>query len=203
MEPGAARHGGPMTLSTGSGAGTGQAGDSRSTKVLLVGMPGCGKSAVAPLLAPRLGWGYVDTDAQIERVAGLTVAGIFARHGEAAFRAQEKRCLQWVMGVPDPVIVAVGGGAVLDAENRRLMQEGGIVIWLRASVPTLVSRLKTGAGRPLLEGEPDLAAALSRLDSQRRPLYEEVASVTLDVDDGDADKIVDRVLRALGRVGRR
>jgi len=172
------------------------------TKVLLVGMPGCGKSSVAPLLAPRLGWGFVDTDAQLEKMAGLTVAGIFARHGESAFRTQETRCIKWVLEVPDPVIVAVGGGAVLDPENRRMMKEGSIVIWLRATIPTLVSRLGSGTGRPLLEGG-DIRSVVTRLEAERSPLYQEVATVTIDVDDGDVDKIVDRVLRALGRVGRR
>ncbi len=171
-------------------------------KVLLVGMPGSGKSSVAPLLAPRLGWGYVDTDAQIEKMAGLSVAGIFARHGEEYFRAQETRCLRWVLGVQEAVIVAVGGGAVVDPENRRLMREGGIVVWLRAAVPTLVARIGTGAGRPLL-ADGDLRTSMANLDAARRSLYQEIATVTLDVDDGDVDKVVDRVLRSLGRVGRR
>jgi shikimate kinase len=192
--------GGPTVASVGVPV---PAGARHAPKVLLVGMPGCGKSSVAPLLAPRLGWGYVDTDAQIERVSGLTVRGFFARHGEAAFRAQEARCLAWVLGLEEPVIVAVGGGAVVDPENRRMMKERGIVIWLRATVPTLVAHLKTGAGRPLLEDAPDLRTALAQLDAERRPLYQEVATVTIDVDDGDADKVADRVLRALGRVGRR
>lgn len=174
----------------------------RSAKVYLVGLPGTGKSSVAPLLAPRLGWGFVDTDAQIERVSGLSVAGFFARHGEQAFRIQESRCVKWVAQVPDPIIVAVGGGAVLELENRVLMAETGIVIWFRATVETLAMRLsKDSSARPLL-AQGDLRTNLKNLLAERGPYYQEIATLTIDVDDGDCDRITDRVLRALGRVGR-
>ena len=196
--PGVPRPGSPQ----GSQEVQGGQPSSKAAKVFLVGMPGTGKSSVAPLLAPRLGWGYVDSDAQIEKVSGLSIPGFFARHGEQAFRIQEARCIKWVSGLSDPLIVAVGGGAVLDLENRILMKENGIIIWFRAALDTLVARLSSQvATRPLI-GEGDIRSNLKNLEAVRAPLYQEIATLTIDVDDGDIDKVTDRVLRALGRVGK-
>lgn len=155
-------------------------------RVFLVGMMGAGKSATAKLLAARLGWAKADTDEMVERGAGMTVAALFRRKGEEAFRAAESGAIEQVGQIPGPVAVSVGGGAVLRAENRALMKASGTVVWLRARPRTLAARVGRGDGRPLLaaasrEGGP--VAALERLMVERAHLYQEVADVVIDVDD--------------------
>src|SRR5207247_805604 len=102
------------------------------------------------------------------------------REGEAAFRAEEKRALAEATSTDGPVVVSVAGGAVLDPDNRRVLKEAGLVVWLRADPETLAGRVGSGEGRPLLGDDPK--AALTKLDEERRSLYEELADVVVDVD---------------------
>jgi shikimate kinase len=165
-------------------------------RILLVGMMGAGKTTVGQALARRLGAAYFDSDRQVERRTGLTVPEIFAARGEAAFRAEEREALVEALGSEGPVVVSVAGGAVLDADNRRMLRQGGTVVWLRADVETLAARVGAGAGRPLLGGDP--AAALAQLYEVRRPVYAEVADVVVDVDELTPDEAVERILAATG-----
>ncbi len=169
------------------------------TRVLLVGMMGAGKSTTGRALSARLGWPYLDSDTEIERRTGRTVREIFETQGEAAFRAQEKAVLQAALEREGPCVVGVAGGAVLDPDNRRLVRGAGLVVWLRAMIPTLVAHVTRGSHRPLLGDDP--AAALARLYPERRRLYEEVAEMTVDIDDLRPDEICDRILETLGEQG--
>lgn len=177
--------------------------------MVLVGMMGAGKSTVGRALADRLGWAFLDTDEVIERTVGRTVAEVFAADGEAAFRAEERRALAGALpatpaatpagkSTDGPVVLSVGGGAVLDPENRRQLREADLVVWLRAEVPTLAARVGAGAGdeRPLLGDDP--VAALARLLRERRALYEELADLVVDVDDLTPADAVERIVVALG-----
>ena len=164
---------------------------SGTPRVLLVGMMGSGKTTIGRLLARRLGWRHVDSDAQVEAATGRGVAQIFAEEGEAAFRVQEARALAEAVASPEPSVVSVAGGAVLDPANRALIRDAGCVVWLRARPVTLARRVGSGAGRPLLDGDP--AGNLARLDAVRRPLYEEVAEHAVDVDDLAPEKVVDMI----------
>lgn len=157
---------------------------------------GAGKTTVGQALARRLGAPYFDSDRQVERRTGLTVPEIFAARGEAAFRAEERAALVEALGAEGPVVVSVAGGAVLDADNRRMLRQGGTVVWLRADVETLAARVGAGAGRPLLGHDP--AAALAQLYEARRPVYAEVADVVVDVDHLTPDEAVERILAATG-----
>ena len=164
-------------------------------RILLVGMMGAGKSTTGHLLAGRLGWRYRDSDADVESSKGLTVPELFARDGEAAFRMAEARVLAEACADPSPSVVSVAGGAVLSADNRRLIAASGIVVWLRARPETLAARVGDGVGRPLLGEDP--SAALTHLLAVRSPLYAELADVILDVDDLTPAAVAERIIDAV------
>ncbi|MEY2475123.1 MAG: shikimate kinase [Actinomycetota bacterium] len=164
-------------------------------RVLLIGMMGAGKTTVGRLLAERLGWPHLDSDEMISRSTGKTVSEIFEERGEAAFRAEEARVLAEAATSDGPAVVSVAGGAVLAAENRKVMRRAGPVVWLRADLATLAVRVGSGKGRPLLGDDP--AEALRRLEGERRPLYSEVADVVVDVDNLEAGEVVDRIVAGL------
>ncbi len=163
-------------------------------RLLLIGMMGAGKTTVGRMLADRLGWRYLDSDAEVEGATGRTVPELFAAHGESAFRAAEAEALRSAVSGAGRAVVSVAGGAVLDPGNRRIIGASGTVVWLRAEPRTLAARVGDGTGRPLLEGDP--ATALERLDAVRRPLYRSLADVVVDVDDLRPEEVVDRVLAA-------
>jgi shikimate kinase len=163
-------------------------------RLLLIGMMGSGKTTVGHLAAERLGWPYFDSDAEVAEATGRTVPEIFAAQGESAFRAAESEALVRALRT-EPAVVAVAGGAVLDPDNRQRIERGGTVVWLRAKVATLASRVGDGAGRPLLE--PDPPRALAELDAVRRPLYAALADAVVDVDDLTPEQAADAVLGAV------
>lgn len=168
----------------------------RPHRLLLVGMMGSGKTTVGHLAAQRLGWPHLDSDAEVEEATGRSVPEIFATDGEPAFRAAESAALVRALGI-EPVVVSVAGGAVLDAENRRLIASSGTVVWLRADVATLAARVGDGAGRPLLDG--DTERALAELDAVRRLLYATLADEVVDVDDKTPEQAAAAAISALER----
>jgi 3-dehydroquinate synthase len=164
-------------------------------RILLVGMMGAGKTTVGKLTARELGWDYLDSDAEVEAETGATVPELFARDGETAFREAEARALRRACARAQNVVVSVAGGAVLRPESRTLIAASGTVIWLRAQVDTLARRVGSGAGRPLLDGDP--LTALADLEAVRRPFYAEVADLTIDVDGLPPSAVAARILEAV------
>jgi shikimate kinase len=169
-------------------------------RLLLVGMMGAGKSTVARLAAARLGWTWLDTDTLVTEAEGASVADLFARHGEAHFRAAEARALADALARPESLVVSVGGGAVVADQNRARLRAAGTVVWLRARPETLARRVGPATARPLLAGAgpEERAETLRRLDDLRRPLYSDVSDDVLDVDDLDATTVTERLLDLVG-----
>jgi shikimate kinase len=162
--------------------------------LVLVGLMGAGKSTVGQRCAARLARAFVDTDDVVERLAGMPIAEFFATAGEAAFRDLERDAVADVCASPEPLVVACGGGTVLDADNRRRLNASGFVVWLQAPVDVLTERCGDGRDRPLLAGGP--RAALARLLALREPAYEAVADVAVDTAGRDIDEVAAGVLDA-------
>ena len=161
---------------------------------MLVGPPGAGKSTVGQLLAEALGVSFRDTDSDIETTAGKPIAEIFVDDGEDHFRALERAAVATALDDFDGVL-ALGGGAVLAAETRGRLS-GHTVVYLRTELADAVKRVGLGSGRPLLTVNP--RATLKYLLDQRRPLYEEVATITVATDDRTPEDVARDVLAALG-----
>ncbi|GHJ48546.1 shikimate kinase [Catellatospora sp. TT07R-123] len=152
---------------------------------VLVGAPGAGKTTVGQLLAQRFGVAFRDTDADIEAAVGKPIPDIFIDEGEPHFRELESAALAAALAEHDGVL-ALGGGAVLAEANRALLA-GHTVAYLSVELSDAVARIGLGAGRPLLALNP--RATLRFLLDQRRPLYQQVATVTVVTDGRDAEEI--------------
>lgn len=168
--------------------------------ITLVGYRGTGKSCVARELAARLALPAVDADAEIERRAGCTIRDIFAKQGEAGFRTQERTVMADLLRRSD-LVIAAGGGAVLNAETRSEMRAAGPVVWLQASPETIEARLYADATTherrpPLTSG--DLSTEIATLLAVREPLYREVASVTVTTDGRAVADIVAEIALQVG-----
>ena len=163
--------------------------------IFLVGPMGSGKSAVGRRLAERLGLEFVDSDAEIESRTGVDIPYIFEREGEAGFRAREREVLE-ALTQRDRVLVATGGGAVLDPGTRERLRSRGCVVYLRASVGQQLARTRHDDRRPLLRA-PDPRGTLERLMQQRAPLYEETADLTVDTDGRRVAAVVEEIAARL------
>lgn len=146
--------------------------------IFLVGMMGAGKTTVGRQLARRLGKTFFDTDHEIQKRTGVSIATIFEIEGEAGFRRRESAVLADLALLEDAVL-ATGGGIVLAPDNRRLLKERGTVVYLRAAVDDLFARTRHDRNRPLLQTE-DPRAKLAELFAARDPLYREVADIIID-----------------------
>ncbi len=167
----------------------------------LVGLMGAGKTSVGRTCAKRLGRPLVDTDDLVVAATGRAIAEIFADDGEPAFRALERRAVADACASPEPAVIACGGGAPLDAENRAALRARCCVVWLRAPVATLARRVGAGGGRPLLAGPVPPEVVLGRLADLRAPSYEAAAHVVLDTDGCSLDEAAVGVLDAFSRWG--
>jgi shikimate kinase len=163
--------------------------------IVLVGMMGVGKSSVGRRLAARLAIAFVDADAEIEKAAGMSIADIFARHGEDYFRRGEARVIARLLE-SGPQVLATGGGAFMNPETRALIKAKGVSVWLHADVDVLLRRTgKRRNERPLLQTD-DPAETLRRLLAEREPIYAQ-ADLTVHSRDIAHDAVVSDVMTAL------
>jgi shikimate kinase len=146
--------------------------------IFLIGPMGAGKTTIGKRLARALKRRFVDCDHEIEKKTGASIPLIFEIEGESGFRAREKRVIDDLSQEPG-VVLATGGGAVLDPENRQRLSERGLVVFLYAPVELLVARTRNDTNRPLLQ-TGNRAERLREIMLQREPLYREIADLTVD-----------------------
>ena len=160
--------------------------------IILCGMPGCGKTTVAEVLARR-GKKVYDTDAEIVKKHG-EISEIFARFGERYFRDLETQTVK-ELSLLNEVVIATGGGCLLREENVNAFKSCGKIIYLKTQVTTLLKRVEGDTARPLLQG--DTRARLEKLYSDRKEVYENSADIIIDTDDLSPEQIADIITEKL------
>ncbi len=167
--------------------------------VVLVGMPGSGKTSVGRRLAQRLELSFVDADTEIEKAADMPIADIFSQHGEPYFRAGEAKVIARILE-GGPRVVATGGGAFMNPDTRAKIHAQGISVWLKADFAVLLRRIKRKSDRPLfMNGDPE--TTLKRLLAEREPVFAEADIVVVSQDsphETTMEAIVTELERMLG-----
>lgn len=161
--------------------------------IVMIGMMGAGKTAIGTELARQLRVSFTDSDAEIETAAAMSIAEIFERDGEAFFRDRETQVISRILQ-GRPGVVSTGGGAWMQAENRRLIEAHGLSVWLKCDLEILWHRVRQRSTRPLLK-TADPKGTLARLIEQRYPIYE-TANITFDANSHDSIETATRRLVA-------
>jgi len=168
--------------------------------VTLIGLMGAGKTTVGLYLASKLNVDFVDSDREIEAQAGIDVAEIFSRDGEAFFRKVEAKTIDEILARPKPLVLATGGGAYLNESTRDIIKAKSISIWLRAGIETLLERVEHNAMRPLLNNV-DKREMLEKLMQERYPIYQS-ADIIVDTDSNSRTIVAGKILKELEALAR-
>jgi len=163
--------------------------------IFLIGPMGAGKSAVGRQLARTLHLNFVDSDDEIESRTGVDIAFIFEKEGEEGFRKREAAAIDDLTKM-DNIVLATGGGAVINADNRSHLGGRGFVVYLYTTVAQQLSRTKKGRERPLLESG-DRRSILEELLVQRDPLYREIADLVVDTDGRKVHSVASEIIDAI------
>ena len=170
----------------------------KNNNIFLVGLMGAGKTTIGRMLARRLGMQFVDSDHEIEARTGASVPWIFEIEGEPSFRRREADMIRELTAASG-LVLATGGGAVLNPDSRRLLSERGTVIYLRASVNSILARTSHDKNRPLLQ-TADPRKKLEDLTAQREPLYREIADLVIDTGRPNVQSMVQTILDQLAAI---
>lgn len=166
--------------------------------IFLIGPMGSGKSAVGKQLAKELLLEFVDSDTEIEQRTGVDISYIFEKEGEAGFRAREREAIG-ELTERRAIVLATGGGAVLEPDNRRQLADNGTVVYLRATIAQQLERTRHTRHRPLLM-ERDPETVLAELMEIRAPLYEEIADFVVDTGGRRVNAVVSEICRKLKKL---
>src|ERR1700720_1875350 len=165
--------------------------------VFLIGPMGSGKTAVGRHLARMLRFSFHDSDADIEARTGVDIAFIFEKEGEAGFRVREKESIERLTRL-DSIVLATGGGAVIDEDNRRVLAERGVVVYLATSIGQQIERTRHARHRPLLR-DTDPEQKLKDLMTGRAALYAEIADLTVTTDGRRVQIVAEEIHHELWR----
>ncbi|MEQ1440523.1 shikimate kinase AroK [Fontimonas sp. SYSU GA230001] len=170
--------------------------------IFLVGPMGAGKTTIGRRLAELRGLEFVDSDHEIEQRTGVDIPFIFEKEGEAGFRRREKQVIA-DLTMRSGIVLATGGGAILDPDNRQALAARGVVVYLQASVDQQLLRTARADNRPLLQQASDRRATLEQLFRIRDPLYREIADIVVATDHRSTKSVVREIEDALdqGRSG--
>jgi shikimate kinase len=163
--------------------------------IFLVGPMGVGKTTIGKQLAQKLNLTFIDSDREIEEVTGVSIPLIFDIEGESGFRKREQIAIEELTQQKE-IVLATGGGAVLNEKNRNHLKAQGFVIYLHASIPQLLERTAFCRNRPLLQTE-NPKARLQEIMQQRHPLYQEVADLQIETGHRSIRQVVKTVLKLL------
>jgi shikimate kinase len=172
----------------------------RNENIFLVGLMGAGKTTVGKLLAKHLNKTFCDSDHEIERRTGVDIPVIFEIEGEAGFRQRERTVIAELTARSN-IVLATGGGVVLNPENREELRNRGTVVYLRATAEDLWLRTRYDRNRPLLQTS-NPKNKLVELFQQRDPLYQEVAHIIVDTSKQSVQSLVQQLERKLAEMGR-
>tara|TARA_B100000686_G_scaffold355348_1_gene473134 strand:- start:633 stop:1169 length:537 start_codon:yes stop_codon:yes gene_type:complete len=167
----------------------------KAHNVFLVGAMGSGKTSVGRQLARELGMDFIDSDEEIEKCTGVDIRFIFEKEGESLFREREKAIISNLTQMEN-LVLATGGGSILDAKNRQLLNTNGIVVYLETSVKQQLLRTQKSKTRPLLVGK-NPEAVLTRLMASRGPLYEQVAHFSVNTEKKRLAVVVNEIKKKL------
>jgi len=165
--------------------------------IFLIGPMGSGKSAVGRHLARLCRFAFLDSDAEIEAKTGVDIAFIFEKEGETGFRLREKEAIERLT-LQEGIVLATGGGAVIDADNRRMLAERGAVVYLQTSIEQQRERTRHGRHRPLLN-DTDPEARLKELMRRRAALYAGIADLTVSTDGRRVQTVAEEIYHTLRR----
>jgi shikimate kinase len=167
--------------------------------IFLIGMPGAGKTTVGKALAKQLALRFVDADKELVSRTGVSIATIFEIEGEPGFRAREVELISKLV-LERGIVLATGGGAILDADNRAALREHGAVVYLQAGLAELRERTRRDTKRPLLQGD-DPEAVLSALLQVREPLYSNAAHIVVNASRENIGKLAQQIIEELTSLG--
>lgn len=159
--------------------------------IFLIGLMGAGKSTIGKQLARELGKDFRDSDSEIEKRTGVSIDVIFDIEGEQGFRRRETGMLKELVGERD-IVLATGGGAVLAPENRQLLRDNGLIIYLRATAEHLAGRVRMDRRRPLLQSG-DKLAKIRELLTQREPVYQQLADMVIETNNRSIPRVVRQI----------
>jgi 3-dehydroquinate synthase len=169
---------------------------SLSNNIFLIGPMGAGKTTIGRQLAKTLSLRFIDSDHEIESRTGVTISLIFELEGEEGFRRREKAILNELANAQSGMVMATGGGAVLDPENRALLSARGLVVYLRADMERLLERTGRNKKRPLLQTD-DPGKKLKEIMEIREPLYREIADLVVDTGSRPIRSVVKEIIDSL------
>lgn len=174
---------------------------SSRNNIILVGFMGSGKTSVGKVLAKRLGYRFLDSDALIEQEEQQSIPAVFQTKGEAYFRDKETELLNKLRTSLYEVVLSTGGGTPIRPQNRELLRQLGFVVFLKTSDETILRRLRGDTSRPLLAGE-DSKSRVEQLQREREPIYTATAHFILDTDELSPEKLADRIMEEYHKVSR-